>query len=590
MRLLEFSVKNYKVFKDEFSIKFAKESIAILTGRNNTGKSTLLEAINRFYLVETKAKTITNDCFSNKDSNMGAEKEIILTAKFEGYFNGEEQEEITFIKKYKSEQSPKFYDIEGCEIKSTHPLKEKLELILSNQPYYITPYMNPEDINELIQNIYSEILKTNLENLEKMDDVSDEEKNLADEYKQIKQAYPSFLKKIKGSTDGALNKVSDDVSNNLQKLFSNESLKLNVKGGESSGFSVSDLLKSTNSSVNISNNLQNEMPLSNQGTGLQRISLIYLIQNMIEKNLMGERNEKLLLIDEPEAFLHPEAVRALSKSLYSIGGKMPLMVSSHSPILIDLSEKHTSIQVFRVNQTQSKTAINLYQSSKDKFEKNDIENMKILNYVDSYVNEFFFADKIFIVEGDTEYLAFKYLAKKENVNIHIIRARGKGTIQTLMKILNQFNADYYVLHDVDNDDSFSAKTLKAQKTMCENIVNLMKKNLSTTTVEGKIFVSETTFETAIGIGKLSNSMKTKRAYEIVNYTEGNQEGVTEEILEQNRIAFEKIKSLFDYVFKEINNYTFNNSGFHKIVNEEDYNSLFDSLIAKKEMYEVKTTD
>ena len=37
--------------------------------------------------------------------------------------------------------------------------------------------------------------------------------------------------------------------------------------------------------------------------------------------------------------------------------------------------------------------------------------MKILNYVDSYVNEFFFADKILIVEGDTEYIAFKHLAK-----------------------------------------------------------------------------------------------------------------------------------------------------------------------------------
>nr|WP_255357541.1 AAA family ATPase [Fictibacillus sp. FJAT-27399] len=36
----------------------------------------------------------------------------------------------------------------------------------------------------------------------------------------------------------------------------------------------------------------------------------------MKKQLMGESDNKLLLIDEPEAFLHPEAVRALSRSLY----------------------------------------------------------------------------------------------------------------------------------------------------------------------------------------------------------------------------------------------------------------------------------
>ena len=62
----------------------------------------------------------------------------------------------------------------------------------------------------------------------------------------------------------------------------------------------------------------------------------------------------------------------------------------------------------------------------EQFDDDDIKNMKILNYVDSYVNEFFFADKILIVEGDTEYIAFKHFCKKKNENVHIIRARGKA--------------------------------------------------------------------------------------------------------------------------------------------------------------------
>ncbi|WP_231563612.1 MULTISPECIES: AAA family ATPase [Anoxybacillus] len=46
MKLIKFSVTNYKVFEQTFTINFSKDSIVILTGRNNTDKSTILEAIN----------------------------------------------------------------------------------------------------------------------------------------------------------------------------------------------------------------------------------------------------------------------------------------------------------------------------------------------------------------------------------------------------------------------------------------------------------------------------------------------------------------------------------------------------------------
>lgn len=492
MRLINFSVTNYKVFKETFTIEFSKGSIAILTGRNNTGKSTILEAINCFFQKENKAKTIPIDCFSVR------ERMIVLKAVFES--NGDK---ITIVKKYKAEFAPSFYDEEDSEIKNTHQLKDKLDEILSNKPFYITPSMLPDDISDLIQNIYSEIIKNDLHKLENFDGNSGDQQDLFDlaqEYSQIRKAYPKFLSKIKLNTDKILEQVSSDVSVNLRVLFSNDHLSLNVVGGESEGFSSADLLKSTNSSVHIDSNKQSKMPSANQGTGLQRMSLIYLIQNMIEKKLLGENENKLLLIDEPEAFLHPEAVRALSRSLYKIGQELPLMISTHSPILIDLSERHTSIQVFRVGE---KEAIQLYRSVSEQFNDDDIKNMKILNYVDSYVNEFFFANKIVIVEGDTEYIAFKHLAKQKNYNVHIIRARGKATIATLMKVLNQFNSHYDVLHDVDNHEKHSSSTLKAQLTNCKKIYSY-KKNTNI-----RVFCSISHFEKAIGIGDIANDKKLK---------------------------------------------------------------------------------
>jgi putative ATP-dependent endonuclease of the OLD family len=556
MRLTSFSVKNYKVFKESFTIDFSKDSIAILTGRNNTGKSTILEAINCFFQKASKANAIHKDCFSDEN------KEIILKATFES-----EEEKIRIQKKYTEGATPKYYDENDNEIKASHELKDKLEEILHNQPFYITPAMLPDDINGLIQNIYSEILKNNLEKLEgKKDNVEDKE--LAEEYAKLKESYPEFLRKLKISTDRLLEQVSGDVSDNLRTLFSNEHLSLNVVGGESEGFSAADILKSTSSSVHIDSNKQSEMPLANQGTGLQRMSLIYLIQNMIEKKLMGESDNKLLLIDEPEAFLHPEAVRALSRSLYKIGVKMPLMISTHSPILIDLSENHTSIQIFRVGE---KEAIQLYKSEREKFDDNDIQNMKILNYVDSYVNEFFFADRIIIVEGDTEYIAFKHLAKEKNKNVHIIRARGKATICTLMKILNQFNSSYDVLHDVDNHNKLSSSSLKAQLTNCKNILELKDND------NIRIFCSVSNFENAIGIGDVPNNKKTQTIYEILHGTSD-----TNEFAKPRRSVinlFEQVVSRTDKESLDV--------GFCRINKKEDYDDFFTGLIEQKTIEEME---
>ncbi|MCJ8223690.1 AAA family ATPase [Bacillus sonorensis] len=558
MRLTKFSVENYKVFKDAFSIDFSKDSIIILTGRNNTGKSTILEAIDRFFQKESKPKTIPNDCFSKRNTP------IKLTGVFES-----ETETITIVKKYEEDSAPKFY-ADGKEIKSNHDLSETLNEILDNQPFYITPYMSPENVKDLIQKIYADIIKNDLQRLENCEGNSKEEKELelANEYIKVKKSIPEFLKKIKSNTDNLLERVSNDVSENLRTLFSNEHLSLNVIGGESEGFSLNDILKSTNSSVNIDSKNQSEMPLENQGTGLQRMSLIYLIQSMIQSRLMGEGDDKLLLIDEPEAFLHPEAVRALSRSLYKIGEKMPLMISTHSPILIDLSEKHTSIQVFRVGE---KEAIQLYKSLSKQFDENDIQNMKILNYVDSYVNEFFFAEKILIVEGDTEYIAFKHFAELENENVHIIRARGKATIVTLMKILNQFNTKYAVLHDVDNHPSHKAQTLKSQKTNCLKIHNLKTKD------DIRVFCSVPNFENAIGIGDVSNHKKTETIYKIIHATDSdNQYGEARKL----------VQDLFKKIVQEDDETTIDKN-FCMVLEAKNYDEFFDEMIKAQEEVEKK---
>ncbi|MCY9670673.1 AAA family ATPase [Paenibacillus alginolyticus] len=513
MRLKRFSVTNYKVFCEKFSINFSQQDIAILTGKNNTGKSTFLEAINQFYLPTVAKTKIPVECYSDQDESKVIELEAVFLI---------DGEELTILKRYAND-SGKYFDQDGKEIKKGHILKTVLDKLLENSPYYITPYMTTDEVDKQVQEIYSHLLTAELTKLE--NDESDLSKS-KQEYLELKRAIPKLLSQLKSNTDQALKAVSDNVSKNLQGLFSNKDLQLAVSGGDSNGFSIAEIVKSTNSSVTIDNKQFQGMPLSTQGTGIQRMSLIFIFQNMIEQGMLGINENKMLLIDEPEAFLHPEAVRALSQSLYTIGGKMPLIISTHSPVLIDLSENHTSIQVLRIG---SNEAIELFQSSNSVFDENDITNMKILNYVDSYINEFFFANNIIIVEGDTEYIALKHYIKEKELSIHVIRARGKSTICTLMKILNQFKAPYYILHDMDNNNTkYEQKTLKAQLTNCKNIFKLKQEN-------NTIFASVANFEQAIGIVEVPDRKKTSTIYGIMNDPSG--------VTVKNRIY-----SFFDHIF------------------------------------------
>jgi predicted ATP-dependent endonuclease of OLD family len=544
MRLKRFSVTNYKVFCEKFCIDFSQQDITILTGKNNTGKSTFLEAINQFYLPTVAKTKIPIECYSAQDESKIIELEAVFLI---------DGEEVTIVKKYANDNG-KYFDHEGKEIKKGHQLKVLLDKTLENSPYYITPYMTTDEVDRQVQEIYSQLITAELTKLE--NEGSDDSKS-KQEYLALKKAVPLLLSQLKSNTDLALRAVSENVSRNLQGLFSNKELQLAVTGGESSGFSIADIVKSTNSSVTIDNKQFQGMPLSTQGTGIQRMSLIFIFQNMIEQGLLGINENKMLLIDEPEAFLHPEAVRALSRSLYAIGSKMPLIISTHSPVLIDLSENHTSIQVFRIG---SNEAIELYQSSNSVFDENDINNMKILNYVDSYINEFFFAKNIIIVEGDTEYIALKHYIKDKELPLHVIRARGKGTICSLMKILNQFEAPYYILHDMDNHNKYEQKTLKAQLTNCKNIFKLKKGGT-------KIFASVANFEQAIGIGDVLDSKKTATIYGIMNDPDG--------LVIKNKIYY-----FFDHIFG-IQEATKQELNIVEILSENIYEELFIPLIGNE---------
>ena len=123
--------------------------------------------------------------------------------------------------------------------------------------------------------------------------------------------------------------------------------------------------------------------------------------------------------------------------------------------IIDLSKNNTNI--IRV-QKEDET-VSLFKTNDAGLSDDEKEQLKMLNIFDPYFAEFFFSKSTIIVEGDTEYTAFRKIIESNKIkykDIHIIRARGKYTILPIIKILKNWGKSFSILHDSDEETNIQS--------------------------------------------------------------------------------------------------------------------------------------
>jgi putative ATP-dependent endonuclease of the OLD family len=211
--------------------------------------------------------------------------------------------------------------------------------------------------------------------------------------------------------------------------------------------------------------------LDRQGSGTCR-TLIWAALRILSERIGGKSTSStgrphLLLMDEPEICLHPDAIREACRVLYDLPKtkNWQVMITTHSPIFIDLSRDNTSIA--RVERLPNGTikGTTIFRPKRANLDDDDRTELKLLNLCDPYVAEFFFCGRTVLVEGDTEYTAFKHIVSQDPSkykDIHIVRARGKACLTSLCKILNHFENGYAILHDADREKILGKKTKKAR--------------------------------------------------------------------------------------------------------------------------------
>ena len=221
--------------------------------------------------------------------------------------------------------------------------------------------------------------------------------------------------------------------------------------------------------------------------------------------------------EEPELFLHPHAQRTLARSLREVAStpEHQVIVCTHSTHFLNLND-YRSVVVVSKDSAKSGTVIR--QCVSELFGGDDLKAKKDRFHMAAWVNpdraELFFARKVILVEGETEYASFPFVADKIGCldnGVSVIDCGSKFNLPLYMTILNGFGLKYLVVHDEDpvpdpvppewGEDKAKAK--RATFEMNSKIASLLDPEL------GRIAVFSPDFEGMSGVSRSQADKKGK---------------------------------------------------------------------------------
>lgn len=535
-RLHKLVIKNFRSIGKK-AVEIELDDIVVLVGPNNAGKSSILRAYQVVMSHGSKEGKLEISDFPNGQVDTENYPEIELhtivysTAPGERWITRNEKNEMVIKEKWQWTSPSKDPVRQGFDI-NKQDWDDQVPWGAPNVansrrplPHRIDAFASPDEQTKEISTLITQILKDNLAEF-KSDPLQDES-----DYEIIVGHIKALQNNAVTSTRQQISDVEEEISIYISRLFPGHKIKFDAKP-------ENDIDKAYTPFKNNADVLMGKeggyfSPVGNQGSGARRTILWAVLKYLSEIKFSKASRPHVLLLDEPEICLHPSAIREAAKILYELpkSGNWQVMITSHSPIFIDLSKDNTTIiRVFR-DDKDDVNSTTLFRPLDAKLDKNDKKNLKLLNICDPYLHEFFFGGKQIIVEGDTEYTAFSYIKEKypdEYKDAHVIRARGKGIIPSVAKVLLQFSSGFSILHDTDTPINKSGGKNSAWGTN-----NTIKGLLDLENARDKINIiaCKTCFETAL----FDYEVKSDKPYASLAAIETNEEVAS------------KVKMLFDYL-------------------------------------------
>ena len=410
MKLYSFTIQNFRGYKDPVTIIF--DNLTAIVGRNDIGKSTILEALDIFF-NEGKGCIKIEEADINKDNHEQGNNEIefcaefinlpenlILDRTFETNLNEEkilnEEGRLCIIKRYPNAGKEKVF------IRSYHPTNPACADLYNKKPADLRQILddnqiacNDRTVNALMRQAIWRHFENDLQlQLIDIDVTKGDVKTIWDRLriylpyyvlfqcdrsntdgdKEVQDPLKEAVKQLMASPDiqQRCNEIAERVRERLQEVSSRTLIKLremnpelanqlNPSIPETSTLKWPDVFKA----VSITGD--NDIPINKHGSGVKRLILLNFFRAEVERRLAEQRAQDATIptnaiyaIEEPETSQHAEHQRILMTSFIALANQPnnQIVITTHSNTIVKRLE-YDNIRLVAVDEHGNRRVENI---------------------------------------------------------------------------------------------------------------------------------------------------------------------------------------------------------------------------------------
>jgi putative ATP-dependent endonuclease of OLD family len=493
MRLVKGIIRRYRGISHEVQIDFPE--CCVIVGRNDSGKSTILKAIDLFLNDNEALPDMVNAYADDPKCEIElhfepARKQIIIDESVPTTLEDEElinEDGLVVVKKVwdtsKSKITPDTYLLRKIYGDKDFLLKTENELITLCRHINIqTQKANGEEYNNVekrlkIRTLYQEDNTAFTFEFEKLPTTGrGRGKILFDELKRILPRFEYFhADSSLSESDTAIQKYFKQISTQLLKESGVDTLEESVRNG------IAKVLGKITGKINsvvpqeqqvepqVSFNWTNlvqtsfrsktdgtDVPLHFRGDGFRRVTMMSYFEYLAEEN-KAEHQSIIFGFEEPETFLHPSAQEQLHEKLVGLKeAGYQVLITTHSPIIVSKTLKHELIHIEKDGRN--------YHLMQNLSDLSSIISDLGITPTNQFIREFEKAKAIVLVEGADDVKAFDYVANTYKANKVIDASFNDLGIVLLpiggcdsvihwhaLNILTNLGKPYFIIQDSDKD-------------------------------------------------------------------------------------------------------------------------------------------
>lgn len=442
-------------FKSIINHEFELTKFTPLVGYNNAGKSNILDAIKWVLRKTSLGASSFNDIT----------QPVEMTATIEGIT---EQILDNIDAAHRARIEP-FLDNETLSIKRIQDTPgqtvAQIRLLVLN-PVDNIWQNNPAGIDNAIKDLFPEpihigAMENSEEDVTKSSTTSTIGKLLAEIIGPLEQQYGQQLNQaleglkeileVEGNTRAPeLIAFDQEINTKLDAFFPEITVRVHIPTPE-----LKEVFKK--GTIKVYENLHpNPKDVGTLGHGAQRSIQMTLIRHLADLKLQNQPNSTttLLLIDEPELYLHPQAIEILRQSLNILSNQgYQVIFSTHSPFMITQKDVGNTILV-RKNLALGTYKRTTLKSAVPQVE-HDAPHQLTLLYSLSNSSNILFSEKVILAEGKTENRLLPLLIEKvtgRSVLHHksaFVKIDGSGNTRKSMLVLNTMDLPTKAIVDLD---------------------------------------------------------------------------------------------------------------------------------------------